>query len=51
MARRYRKCFLWERCPFLRSLAIRSLDCLVGDVEEVLLVEDGDDGDEFLILE
>jgi len=49
MARRYRKCFLWERCPFLRSLAIRSLDCLVGD-EEVLL-EDGDDGDEFLILE
>jgi len=48
MARRYRKCFLWERCPFLRSLAIRSLDCLVGDVDEVLL-EDGDD--EFLMLE
>ena len=38
MARRYRKCFLWECCPFLRSLAIRSLDCLVGDVVVVDVV-------------
>ena len=39
MARRYRKCFLWECCPFLRSLAIRSLDCLVGDVVVDVVVE------------
>ena len=52
MARRYRKCFLWERCPFLRSLAIRSLDCLVGDDDvEVLLLLLLDCGEEFLILE
>lgn len=38
MARRYRNDFLCDRCAFFNSLAMRSLDSLVGDADV-----DGDD--------
>ena len=51
MASLYLKCFLWERCAFLRYLAISSLECLVGDVDDDVVVGDVDDDVEEVLLE
>ena len=48
MASLYLKCFLCERCAFLRYLAISSLECLVGDDVDVGGDVD-DDVDEVLL--